>query len=180
MADQPPIQQLGNIVGMTVCIALVTSLTFLPALVYILPDRVYARASRSTNLMAGFAEFVIRHRRWLLATSSAVAVTLLCLAPLNVVSDRFSKYFAEDLPVRTDTDFTDENLGGLYRIEYSLSTGEAQGVSDPAYLAKIDAFAEWFRQQDYVAHVSTYTDIVKQLNQRLHGDAAAAASPCRR
>ena len=173
MADQPPIQQLGNIVGMTVCIALVTSLTFLPALVYILPDRVYARASRSTNLMARFAEFVIRHRRWLLATSSAVAVTLLCLAPLNVVSDRFSKYFAEDLPVRTDTDFTDENLGGLYRIEYSLSTGEAQGVSDPAYLAKIDAFAEWFRQQDYVAHVSTYTDIVKQLNQRLHGDDAA-------
>ncbi len=123
--------------------------------------------------MARFAEFVIRHRRWLLATSSAVAVTLLCLAPLNVVSDRFSKYFAEDLPVRTDTDFTDENLGGLYRIEYSLSTGEAQGVSDPAYLAKIDAFAEWFRQQDYVAHVSTYTDIVKQLNQRLHGDDAA-------
>lgn len=170
MADQPPIQELGNIVGMTVCFALVTSLTFLPALVYVLPNRVHAQPSRTSDIMGRFAEFVIGNRKWLLASSGTVAVVLLCLAPLNVVSDQFSKYFSKDLPIRVDTDFTDQNLGGLYSIEYALNTGVPQGVSDPEYLQAIDAFAEWYRQQPFVTHVSTYTDIIKQLNQRLHGN----------
>ena len=101
---------------------------------------------------------------------SVLAIFLMSLAPLNVISDQFSKYFSEETPIRADTDFTDQNLGGLYRIEYSLDTGESQGVTDPAYLETIEAFAEWYRQQEFVSHVSTYTDIVKQLHQRLHGD----------
>ncbi|MBT4160562.1 MAG: MMPL family transporter [Gammaproteobacteria bacterium] len=169
MADQPPIQQLGNIVGTTVCFALVTSLTFLPALVYVMPNRVQEKPSITADIMGQFAEFVIANRTRLLISSSTVAVVLVCLAPLNVVSDQFSKYFSEELPIRTDTDFTDENLGGLYRIEYSLDAGISQGISNPEYLKTIDEFAEWYRSQEHVAHVSTYTDIIKQLNQTLHG-----------
>ena len=170
LADVPPIQQIGNIVGMTVCIALVISLTFLPAFVYVLPNRVSQGESYASGVMGRFAEWVIARRGPLLGTMTVLAIVLMSLAPLNVISDQFSKYFSETTPVRADTDFTDQNLGGLYRIEYSLDTGEPQGVSDPGYLKTIDAFAEWYRQQDYVSHVNTYTDIVKQLNQRLHGD----------
>ena len=169
LADVPPIQQVGNVVGTTVCIAFVTSLTFLPALVYVLPNRVGKQAQLSTTLMEQFAEVVISHRKKLLVGSSIVAISLMALAPLNIISDQFSKYFSPNMPLRTDTDFTDQNLGGLYRIEYSMSTGIAQGVSDPEYLRAIDKFAKWYRQQEYVTHVSTYTDIVKQLNQTLHG-----------
>lgn len=170
LTDVPPIQQVGNVVGLTVCIALVTSLTFLPALVYVLPNRVQQSESMTSSFMSRFAEFVITYRTGLLRFSSTVAVILLAMAPLNIISDQFSKYFDESLPIRFDTDFTDQNLGGLYRIEYSLDTKEPQGISNPEYLRTIDAFAEWYRQQDHVTHVSSYTDIVKQLNQRLHGD----------
>ncbi len=170
LADVPPIQQIGNVVGVTVCIALVTSLTFLPALAYVLPNRVGPGVSYTSNVMGSFAEWVIARRDPLLVSMIIVAIGLMSLAPLNVISDQFSKYFSETTPIRSDTDFTDQNLGGLYRIEYSLDTGEAQGISNPEYLKTIDAFAEWFREQQHVSHVNTYTDIVKQLNQRLHGD----------
>lgn len=170
LADVPPIQQVGNVVGVTVCIALVTSLTFLPALVYVLPARVGPGTSYTSSIMGRLAEWVIARQNQLLVAMSVLAIFLMSLAPLNVISDQFSKYFSEETPIRADTDFTDQNLGGLYRIEYSLDTGESQGVTDPAYLETIEAFAEWYRQQEFVSHVSTYTDIVKQLHQRLHDD----------
>ena len=118
--------------------------------------------------MSRFAEFVILHQRKLLLICSPVAIVLLLLAPLNEVSDQFSKYFSESMPLRTDTDFTDENLGGLYSIEYSLETGRPQGISDPKYLKVIEDFAIWYRQQEHVTHVRSYTDTVKRLNQTLH------------
>lgn len=169
LADVPPIQQVGNIVGATVCIALVTSMTFLPALVYVMPNWVGSGISHTSSVMGRLAEWVIRRQNPLLVGMSATAIVLMSLAPLNVISDQFSKYFSEETPIRADTDFSDQNLGGLYRIEYSLDTGEPDGVTDPNYLNTIEAFAEWYREQEFVSHVSTYTDIVKQLNQRLHG-----------
>ena len=166
----PPIQQIGNIVGFAVCLAFFLSLTFLPAFTSILPNRVGLSSSRSESFMETFADWVIRNRNGLLIGTSLTAFFLMSLAPLNIVSDQFSKYFAEGTPIRTDTDFTDENLGGLYRIEYSLDTKKSQGVTDPDYLNTVEEFAEWYREQKHVAHVNTYTDVLKQLNQRLNSN----------
>jgi len=132
LADVPPIQQVGNVVGVTICIALVTSLTFLPALVYVLPARVGPGTSYTSSIMGRLAELVIARQNQSLVAMSVLAIFLMSLAPLNVISDQFSKYFSEETHIRADTDFTDQNLGGLYRIEYSLDTGESQGVTDPA------------------------------------------------
>ena len=170
LADVPPIQQIGNIVGFAVCLAFFLSLTFLPAFTSVLPNRVGSSSSRSESFMETFADWVIRNRNGLFVGTSLTAIFLMSLAPLNVVSDQFSKYFAEGTPIRTDTDFTDENLGGLYRIEYSLDTKKSQGVTDPEYLNTVEKFAQWYREQEHVTHVNTYTDVLKQLNQRLNSN----------
>jgi len=172
LADVPPIQTLGNLVSLGVIFAFIFSVTFLPALVYILPNRVKPSHSISAQYMGKLAEFVLKRRTQLLISVSAITLVLVAMAPLNVISDQFSKYFDESKAIRIDTDFTDKNLGGLYRIEYSLDTQKPQGVSDPAYLATIDDFAIWLRQQEGVGHVNTYTDILKRLNKNLHNDDA--------
>jgi uncharacterized protein len=170
LADVPPIQDLGNMVAIGVIFAFFYSLTFLPVVVYLLPNRVKPGESVAVSSMTKFAEMVIAKRNVFLILSSIAAVILMSMAPMNIVSDRFSKYFGEDTALRIDTDFTDENLGGLYRIEYSLDTKEPQGISNPEYLAKVEQFAQWYRSQDEVQHVNTYTDILKRLNKNLHGD----------
>ena len=170
LADVPPIQDVGNMVTVGVLFGLIYSLTLLPALIYVLPNRVKPRPSLTVASMNRFAESVIRHRTRLLIISSVIAIVLMSLAPLNIISDRFSKYFKEHYQFRIDTDFLDESLGGLYLIEYSLDTGIEQGVSNPDYLNRIEDFANWYREQPEVKHVSTYTDIVKRLNKNLHGD----------
>ena len=54
--------------------------------------------------------------------------------------------------------------------EYSLDSGREGGVTDVAYLGRVDAFAEWYRAQPEVAHVFAISDIMKRLNKNLHGD----------
>ena len=170
LADVPPIQDIGNMVAIGVVYAFIFSLTFLPVFIYILPTMVKPGHSRTNRVMANFADWVIQYRKRLLSVSLVISVVLMSLAPMNIVSDQFSKYFDESIPLRHDTDFLDQNLGGLYRIEYSLDTDVPQGISDPEYLAKVDEFAEWFREQEHVTHVNTYTDIVKRLSKNLNGD----------
>jgi predicted RND superfamily exporter protein len=170
LADVPPIQDLGNMVAIGVVFAFFYSLTVLPVVVYLLPNRVKPGNSLAVDSMGKFAELVIARRQVFLTLSGIAAVVLMSMAPLNIISDRFSKYFGEETDLRIDTDFTDENLGGLYRIEYSLDTGKAQGISNPQYLKTVESFARWFRDQPEVHHVNTYTDIMKRLNKNLHND----------
>lgn len=170
LADVPPIQDVGNMVTIGVVFGYVYSLTFLPAVVSLLPTRVKAGESFAANSMGKFAELVIANKIPLVSISALIAIVLMLLAPMNIISDRFSKYFSESTALRIDTDFTDQNLGGLYRIEYSLDTNTPSGVSSPGYLDTVEKFAQWFRQQENVQHVNTYTDIVKRLNKNLHGD----------
>ena len=86
------------------------------------------------------------------------------------IADNFIKYFDESYTVRTDSDFVSANLTGLDRIEYSLDSGEEGGISNPEYLAHVDAFSEWYRRQPGVTQVSALTDIMKRLNRSMHGD----------
>ena len=170
LADVPPIQDTGNMVAVGVAFGLIYSVTFLPALVYVLPNRVMPSNSIAVTYMNRLANWVIKRRDQLLIVSSVIAISLLSLAPMNVISDKFSEYFKDDYYFRIDTDFLDKNLGGLYLIEYSLDSGVEQGISNPDYLNRIEEFANWYRKQPEVKHVSTYTDIVKRLNKNLHGD----------
>tara|TARA_B100001964_G_scaffold245786_1_gene336104 strand:+ start:631 stop:2940 length:2310 start_codon:yes stop_codon:yes gene_type:complete len=170
LADVPPIQDTGNMVAIGVLFGFIYSLTFLPALIYILPNRVKQGKSIAAASMGNFAEMVIANRTFLMSVTSMVVIGLMILAPMNIISDQFSKYFEEGTALRDDTDFTDQNLGGLYSIEYSLDSGEAQGVSGPEYLKVVENFAQWLRNKEQVHHVNTYTDIVKRLNKNLHDD----------
>ena len=79
LADVPPIQQIGNIVGFAVCLAFFLSLTFLPAFTSVLPNRVGLSPSRS-NLYGNFADWVIRNRNGLLVGTSLTAIFLMSLA----------------------------------------------------------------------------------------------------
>ncbi len=169
-SDAPPFRDLGNIVAMGVVIAWLLSITFLPALMMILPVREQRVESRSSKLMVSFAEFVIEKRKGLLIFMGLFIIALVSFVPRNELNDEFTKYFGQQIEFRRDADFASENLSGLYLIDYSLESGEAGGVSNPAFLANIEKFANWFRQQPEVIHVNVITDIFKRLNRNMHAD----------
>lgn len=171
-SDVPPFHHLGNMTAVGVTAAFVISITFLPAFVAILPVRVKRKAEdeKSSPLLERLADLVVaHHRRFAVATGVFILIAA-SFIPLNVLDDRFLEYFDESIAFRTDSDFTAENLTGIYQVEFSIPGGGSGTISDPAYLATIDQFADWYREQPGVMHVNSLTDVMKRLNKNMHGD----------
>ena len=169
-SDAPPFRDLGNIVAMGVAAAFVFSVTFLPALMAILPVRVKTGAARHSGRIDRFADFVVARQNSLFWISGVVIILLVAFIPRNELNDEFVKYFDDSIPFRTATEFASENLTGIYTIDYSLGNGEVGGINEPAFLAIVDRFTSWYRRQPKIAHVFTLTDTMKRLNRNMHGD----------
>lgn len=169
-SDAPPFRDLGNVSAVGVVLAFLFSMSLLPAMVQVLPVRTLAGDTTGSLAMRHFGEWVVRRRGILLWGMGLLILFLITQIPNNRLDDQFVKYFDESIEFRQATDFATEHLTGIYQIEYSLESGENNGISDPAYLQTVDAFAQWYRQQPHVLHVNTLTDIMKRLNKNLHGD----------
>ena len=173
-SEVPPYRDLGNFVAFGIGGSFLLSVTFLPAFLSLVPTSVPHTSHRVESAMGAIAELVIRHRKRLLWGSVAVVLALLAAIPRNELNDVLVHFFDESVEFRRDTDFLDSRLSGNTVLEYSLISSGDSGVTDPAFLADVSAFAEWFRDQPSVRHVSVITDTFRQLNKSMHGDDPAA------
>ena len=169
-SDVPPFHDLGNVVAIGVMFAFVLSVTILPAMMMLMPLRVKAQVEEHNGAMAAFASFVIDQRKSLLVVMGIVALSLMAFLPQNKLDDQLVEYFDESVDFRQATDFSSQNLSGIYTLQYSLEQGESGGVSDPDFLQSVDQFSQWLRTQPEVMHVQTISDTFKRLNKNMHGD----------
>jgi predicted RND superfamily exporter protein len=167
----PPFNHLGNITAAGITAAFLYSIIFLPAFIAILPVKVRPVSKKGKSLfMEKIAEFIIQQRRPLFYGGVFVAMALAVFIIKNDLNDSFVEYFDDSIQFRRDTDFTTQNLTGIYQAEFSLGALESGGIGDPAYLSKVEEYANWYRQQPNILHVSTFTDVMKRLNKNMHGD----------
>lgn len=171
-SEVPPLAHLGNIVAIGVMTAFILSVTFLPAMVMVLPVRVKQTKEGHAVWTDRLSRWVIHSRKPLLWCSLAVAFVLIAFVPRNEINDEFVKYFDQSMDFRIATDYASENLVGTYTIEYSLSLKDAgQGsIAEPKFLSKVDEFVKYVEGFDEVSHVFSLTDTMKRLNQNMHGD----------
>jgi predicted RND superfamily exporter protein len=170
-SEVPPFHHLGNITTVGIMAAFLFSVIFLPAIMSILPVRVKQKQIKEgSQFVDRIAEFVIGNKKVLLYGGALTAVIIGAFLFKNNLDDRFVEYFDDTIQFRRDTDFTLNNLTGIYQVEYSIEAGESEGISDPEYLMKLEEFTQWFRSQEDVVHVRTFTDVMKRLNRNMHGD----------
>ncbi len=169
-SEAPPFRHLGNLVAMGVVASFFLSVTFLPAIMTLLPVRVRIVEDGHIHAMDKLAEFVIAHRNGMLWGAGLLSLTLIALVPRNELNDVFPHYFSDDVQFRQDSDFADKHLGGLYRIDYSLQAADVGGIQDPVFLQQVQAFEDWWKTQPETIHVNSFTDIMARLNKNMHGD----------
>ena len=169
-SDSPPFRDLGNVTAMGIVTAWALSMTFLPALMSLLPIRARSRVRSRSLIMERFGNFVVGRRVPLFWGMIAASLVVISFIPRLELDDRFVEWFDESIPFRVDTDFATSNLTGPYVLEYSIGSGEPGGVSEPAYLERLEAFTTWLRTRPAIRHVSSFTDIMKRLNRTMHGD----------
>jgi len=173
-SEVPPYRHLGTFVAFGVGASFLLSVTFLPALLSLLPVRAPAGGKDHDPMMAALADFVVRRRTVLLWGSAVVVLALLAAVPRNELNDVLVHFFDESVELRRDTDFLDARLSGNTVFEYSVVSSGADGIADPAFLRDLSAFADWYRAQPETRHVRVITDTFRQLNMSMHGDDPAA------
>ena len=169
-SDAPPFRDLGNIVAMGVIFAWVFSITFLPALMTILPIKVKLKDELDNSLMEHLSEWVIKYRKALLIFNGVFALLMISLVSQNQLNDEFVKYFDKSTEFRQSTDFLNENMGGLYTLEISIHANGTGGISEPKFLQNVQQLIDWLAIQPEVIHTHTITDTFKRLNKNMHGD----------
>ncbi|MFW5443817.1 MAG: efflux RND transporter permease subunit [Methylococcaceae bacterium] len=169
-SDAPPFRDLGNMVAMGVMFAWLFSITFLPAVMTILPAKVKLEDDLDNSAMKRMADWVIRHRKVLLIVNGGIALVMISFVPQNQLNDEFVKYFDKTTEFRQATDFMNNNMGGIYNIEFSINALETGGINEPKFLQEVQGFVGWLLSQPEMIHANTLTDIFKRLNKNMHGD----------
>jgi hypothetical protein len=193
-SDSPPFLELGNIAAFGVMATMLLTFTLLPGVMTALPvrkrGRIYFSESeqraeagdknRSVPFFLGeeahwrivdrICEFALANRRPMFRTVLVLSLGFASLIPLNDLNDDTVEYFEKGVPLRDSLDFVEDNLTGVDAIGYELSSGEPGGINDPAFLARVEAFAQWWRAQPETTHVLSFTDIIKRLNRSMHDD----------
>ena len=179
--DAPPFRDLGNITAIGLGVGFVLFCTLMPAMLTLLPLPARPPKPFFPQFEPYMAEFVIRNRRWLFAVGVAVTLGLSAgVVNLRILND-FLKDFDERFAFRRITELVNDRFGARSVFEVVIDSGQPDGVLDPAFLAKVETFANWLRQEPDVASVYSLTDIIKRINRDLHGgDEAYYALPATR
>jgi len=172
-SDSPPFVRLGNLSAIGIAAAWLFALVLLPAVIRLMPIKAPQLRDKTRGLLPmldRLARLVTTHHRKVLVVMGTITLVLIAFVPRIELNDEFVKYFDHRVEFRTDTDFTQEHLRGIYVGEFSVEAAEPGGISEPVYLENLERFAVWLRAQPEVQHVFSYTDIIKRLNKNMHGD----------
>ena len=174
--DLLPIRNIGILAPLGVILALVYTLTFLPAMLSLLPigakPRGNSRLAIVDRILMGCATISI-NRPWAVVGVSAVILmgALLEAAQLRFSNDPINLFPEED-PLRTAMVLLGDELGGAVTIEVLFETDQENGLHSPALLAKMDALHKSNESLSLnglsIGKSLSIVDLLKETNQALH------------
>lgn len=175
--DIAAIANLGVMVGIGTLLAWVLTYLLVGALLVLLPNmRLKMRhvgAPEEARLMP-FADRLVAGvhaaRYLIVGATLALSTAAVFLSVNNTVNANPFRYFDESFWLRESSDFAEANLRGSQEMEVVLHAGAADGIKEPAFMARAEELQNWISDQPFVARAVSVVDFVKQTNQALHGD----------
>ncbi|NQZ22070.1 MAG: MMPL family transporter [Colwellia sp.] len=168
--DSPPYRDLGNMVATGTLAAFLLSVFLLPALLAVLPVAKNIKKPLLNKLMEKLGRHVSRSYRYYLPACLCITSLFAYQMFNNKLNDNWNNYFDLSFDLRIATEKINEEITGLHRIDYMLTSKYDGGISHPEFLIFVESFKVWYQQQSNVAHSSAITDIFKRLNKNMHFD----------
>jgi predicted RND superfamily exporter protein len=170
------VRHFGLYCGIGVVCTAVAALSFAPAALALLRERsspALAAGSHGTRLAAGMhriGDFVLRHRRSVLATWALVAVGSLLLVPRIDISTDLIRNFADDSALVRSIETAKEHMGAVDQIYAVIEAPEPDAFLAPENLALVEALQVWIDEQPGVGGSTSLADYMKLLNRGMNDD----------
>ncbi|MDX1496003.1 MAG: MMPL family transporter [Salinisphaeraceae bacterium] len=171
----PPYRYMGNITAIGIGVAVVYVVLVMPAMLAMVDPPYWRKKGLLRRGLEAIGERFSKpiHNPLFLIGTPLVILALLACIPLNTVDDNISEWFSGDTRLRQDNLLVDERLTGMQQLYYQLPAPGPHVVHDPAYLKKVEAFAEWLKTQEGVVAVRMLPTLVRSLNESF-GDGSRA------
>ncbi len=178
-ASLVPIRQFGLVAAFGVASAFVITVLLLPGLLRFVSVPKLEKGLGRTN--GGFDRALDRLGSW--RRRRSIALLLLCalaIAPATyglghlTIGTNTLDYFRPGDPVRSDTEWIDENVGGTTSLEFLVEAHDEQGLTNPALLRKMEEFQAYLRTVPGITKVFSVTDMIKMLNRAFEEGRSAA------
>lgn len=173
-----PLKIFGLFSTIGTVIALILSLTFIPALIIVIyKDKEKknagkmqaskeARQERSIKRMGAVYDKMSNHRVGILVTAVIfIAISFYGLTQMNIES-ALIEYFPEDSSLRVNADYISDNFAGTNTFNVVLKGDEPGDVIDPQVLNEMDNLKQYLLANNPdIGKIMTYSDFIKRMNQ---------------
>jgi predicted RND superfamily exporter protein len=186
LSDLEPLRGFGITAPLGVMLALLYSLTLLPALLAALPLRQRPRRPGTTGpldrFLAGVGGFSTS-RPWLVV---GVWGVVLCATGVSTSQLRFSQHdmawFKKGTPVRDALEISSREMKAADTLEVVVDTGRENGLHDPEVMNRLERMRLYLESAEVknvsVGKVISMVDVVKETHQALNqNDPAYFAVP---
>jgi predicted RND superfamily exporter protein len=90
------------------------------------------------------------------------------------VDNNFKLYFRADSEFRMHDRVLNQRFGGTNAIQFLIETPRQDGIKDPGVLQAMDKLQAFLATAPDVGKTQSLADLVKRMNQAMHGDSPAA------
>jgi len=176
-AELAPIRQFGLVAAIGVLFAFLITIVLLPVLLSFLPF------PESRHRLPGEGGTLGAFLHWLESWTRKRAVVVLLITGLGVLPALFSltrltvgtnslDYFRKDDPVRVQTEWIDDRIGGTTSLEFLLETRTPGALEEPSLLKKVREAQDYLSGIDGVTGVFSPVDIITAVNRAMSGEDA--------
>ncbi len=172
-SDVRPVAEMGLLAGIATMMAFLFSILIIPSSIVFFNISPNSKQSRGKKINYKFAkryiDFLDRFHLLVVVIFIFGSSLFGYLAYQNEVNSNPYKYFNKTNPISIGNQFTLKTFGGVGGPELVIDSGKINGVNDPLFLNKVDKLQDWLNQQPYINRVISVIDIIKEVNQSLHG-----------
>lgn len=178
ITDIAPIRDLGILSGIGTISAWVFTYIFIGATIALISKRLDERENhlKLTEKKAGFTlpkrEIIlfIDRFRWHISIGFILfTIVFLSIGIRNDVNSDPIKYFSESTPLRKVYEFVHREMDGLRGLEMMVDSGSAEGIKNPVFLKKLQAYHDYLLEDPRVTRIQSFKEVVMKMNQVLMG-----------
>jgi len=174
----PPSQELGVMVGVGTMLLWLLVACVLGPLMVLLPIKAKTKKGKAESMeeleepnerARNFTAWLDRNKVAVVTAWFVVTAGSIFLAWKNFVSFNPVEFYPKQSDIRQSTEFTIKTMGWSESAELIIDSGKEEGIKDPEFLRKVEAYGNWIAKQDKVVRVTSLVDILKETNRALQG-----------
>ena len=178
VSEVVPIKQYGLFSAFGTGVALLCSVTLIPAILAVSMGRIKIgmvpedRTQRTGlgGFLRGYVRFVIRHRRSVYVLSCLFGIVCLVGTMRIYPESDYITQFKESTYIRKSDKMINEHFNGSSVLNIVVDGATPDALKDPDLLRRMESLQRYVESLPHVGGTTSLVDYLKRMNQALHGD----------